>query len=1339
MLVHVPRTCTEKIDESNAESHLITYFKERAAYVLLGEPGAGKSTLFEAEAKNTHDGLCISARDFIALDREEWRDKTLFIDGLDEARAGNDNARTPLDAIRGKLNKLGCKRFRISCRAADWPGSLDTKDIKQVSPDQKISVLHLNPLSSDDIKQILRKDSRIPDGKDFIEKAEQFGLTGLLENPQTLDMLIAAIKGGQQWPTSKLEVYDLASKQLAAELNAEHAQAQKQPATIPQLLEAAGFLCAIQIIANVTGFTEIQSIEGRICLNDLNLPNGLQIRSALKTRLFNKTNIDEFSYIHRSVAEYLAAQFIANKIKNGLLFNRVLALTTGFDGGIVAALRGLTAWLSVLSPQARERLIEIDPVGVVVNGDALLFPSPAKSQLFRALIRESKTTGFPNRDWYTTAFAAITTRDMTNELSEILNSPSRSDGEQFLLYCLIKGLSGSESIEEIKGSLLTIIRDSSYWEAIRSNALDAFLHQYPEDLDSLLSLADDIRQGKIEDTENGLMEILLDKLFPLKIPASNIFHYLLPPKINRVISYHYFWRTELPRRLTENDLAVVLDQLFERGPDFIELMPHEVIVDTAGQLLLRGLQVQGLRINAERLYKWLSIGIDQYDTCKLTTEQRQQISAWLGSHPDSYLAVIGEGLKQIKNFENINWEIRKILTRLHGATPPNNLAQWWLDQALSETDFKLSCAYFEQAFETLYDKRNDNGLSLNYFVNWSTDHPEYIETYQKLTYCVIPEWRLKSADSAKKWAHAHDEGQRNMLRYLHENEAQIADGSAPPHIFNQLAIAFNHLTQINGKSREERLSEYLSGDAILIAAAKTGLRKILQRTDLPTPNEVFTSAAKNGEYHYIRLPFLVCMDTLYQENSAMLKTLSDDLLSKALAFCFTEGATNEAWLKSLIQSRPELVACLFTDYVTALLVAKSQFIHGLHNLAYDQDFREIAKLTVKGLLNKYPVRGYKDHVTHLHYLLDAAIANMDKVELLTLIEKKLVCKGMDLAQRIYWLATGLVIAPEVYEALLKQTVLGKSERINRLSSFLCPSFASKMYDKYDFPVSTKEMLIELFAPRCNPVWPRGGGTVTRAMEERDYVRFLINSLAYNPSEDSTAILADLLSQSKLSDWHDQIRSAQQIQQLSRREALFKHPSAPEVINTLGNLKPSNVADLAALTVDCLRQLAAEMHGSNTDSYKHFWNVDKYNKPLTPRPENSCRNYLLERLKASLSKYDVQVDLEVHQAKDKRADMKMSFTGEGKTFCLPIEIKRDYHKALWRTIHEQLIPLYTIAPETEGRGLFLVIWFNDGKLPTHPQGLLPPKSAEQLAAMLKETMTPQEQKLIDVFVLDVSKK
>lgn len=125
-----------------------------------------------------------------------------------------------------------------------------------------------------------------------------------------------------------------------------------------------------------------------------------------------------------------------------------------------------------------------------------------------------------------------------------------------------------------------------------------------------------------------------------------------------------------------------------------------------------------------------------------------------------------------------------------------------------------------------------------------------------------------------------------------------------------------------------------------------------------------------------------------------------------------------------------------------------------------------------------------------------------------MVERKRACKGMDQAQRIFWLATGLIIEPRVFEAAIQQTVTGNIERINHLSWFLYPSFASRMYDRYDFPVSTKKLLIELLAPRCSPAWPRGGGTVTRAMEESDYVRFLLNSLAKNPREDSAEILAD---------------------------------------------------------------------------------------------------------------------------------------------------------------------------------------------------------------------------------------
>ena len=79
--------------------------------MLLGDPGAGKTTAFESERKALGEKAClITARDFLTFDPQshpEWRDKILFIDGLDETRVGANDARTPFDQIRGRLDALG--------------------------------------------------------------------------------------------------------------------------------------------------------------------------------------------------------------------------------------------------------------------------------------------------------------------------------------------------------------------------------------------------------------------------------------------------------------------------------------------------------------------------------------------------------------------------------------------------------------------------------------------------------------------------------------------------------------------------------------------------------------------------------------------------------------------------------------------------------------------------------------------------------------------------------------------------------------------------------------------------------------------------------------------------------------------------------------------------------------------------------------------------------------------------------------------------------------------------------------------------------------------------------
>ena len=101
-------------------SRTVEEFRGCDAYVLLGAPGVGKTTEFRHEVAHS-GGHYVTARDFLTFDeRPEWRGTTLYIDGLDEMRAGSPDGRTPLDGIRRRLDALGRPRFRLSCRDADW-------------------------------------------------------------------------------------------------------------------------------------------------------------------------------------------------------------------------------------------------------------------------------------------------------------------------------------------------------------------------------------------------------------------------------------------------------------------------------------------------------------------------------------------------------------------------------------------------------------------------------------------------------------------------------------------------------------------------------------------------------------------------------------------------------------------------------------------------------------------------------------------------------------------------------------------------------------------------------------------------------------------------------------------------------------------------------------------------------------------------------------------------------------------------------------------------------------------------------------------------------------------
>ena len=67
----------------------------------------------------------------------------------------------------------------------------------------------------------------------------------------------------------------------------------------------------------------------------------------------------------------------------------------------------------------------------------------------------------------------------------------------------------------------------------------------------------------------------------------------------------------------------------------------------------------------------------------------------------------------------------------------------------------------------------------------------------------------------------------------------------------------------------------------------------------------------------------------------------------------------------------------------------------------------------------------------------------------------------------------------------------------------------------------------------------------------------------------------------------------------------------------------------------------------------------------------------------------------------------------------------------------IIGQYTTDPATSGYGIYLVLWFGNGRVQTPPHGNRP-RTPEELEQRLEQDLTQDERRKISVVVMDVSK-
>ena len=1289
------------------------------------------------------------ARSFLKFhDRPEWHGKTLFIDGLDEMRTGTVDGRTPLDGICTRLYALGRPRFRLSCRHADWFGPNDRTNLEEVSGPGSITVIQLDPLSKNDIRRILAENHNVEDPDTFIASARDRGIDGLLDNPENLKMLAEAVADGE-WPETRTQTLEIACRKLSLEANCEHRIANPERPDVSRLMDAAGRLCAIQLLSGRAGY----ALEGDAS-DDADYP-GLEhisgeepgvLRHALGTRLFEEPTECLSSEgrripVHRQTAQFLAARHFAGLIEEGLPTGRVLALMTGHDGVVVSKLRGLCAWLAAHSKTTRVAVIARDPLGTVLYGDVRGFSIEEKRDLIEGLEREAKKYPWLHAKTHT-PLGDLATVDTVRIFRKELADPARDDAKHSFAGILVEAVNHAPMFDAFDPLLTQIVRDDSWKSHTRVDALDVLIRrrrEFSRSTKTLETLLGAIHTGAVSDPDDELLGTLLSALYPSDLSEAAILQHLRTPKDPSLFGRYYrFWAREVPERSSDAQLVELIERLLFDSATLLSVfrvLPGQMnsLRQVPFRILKKLTESSQLSVSIDQLFEWFGLASDPQ--LRPSVECTRYFRSWLSSHPDELKGLIRIGLKRCANSGDFSRCVRDMERRLFDTPVTSHFWNWYLQQAQRATNPDAEEYLICRVADCVYPDSCNCGPLRNRVERRLTGNQKLLNLFnQRLRYLEEmdeQEKRIRESDDEVK-----NQRQREWYQHvMNHHEALHANRCDPP-VLNQFALAyFGQYVDVEGKDPQERIGDLVGNDEKAVQSVLCGLHGTIHRHDLPSGAEIMDLHYK-GQRHYLALPYMAGLEEAV--NCASMHRVSLDEKQVRLGLVIYHAFRipwSPSWLDPVLDSHPEVVTEVLVGSLRDGMRRGEDISGDVSDLTRNPRYARVARMSVFPLLRSLPVRCRERQLRGLGHLLQVALIHVGKAPLLEFIERQLVRSSMNMEQRVYWMVAGLMISADAYIGKLESYAGASERRVRGLAQALAgyvrtPELIRRLN------VRALEVVVRLLGASFRP-WSFGDSrgrvhVLNSTMETSDLARLLINRLASDASREAAEALESLARNDDLRPWRVVLADAVRRQNSLRRETGFRHCDIGQVLQVLDNRQPANAADLAALTVDQLHEMAKNIRNGNTSGWRHFWNVDCHGRPESSRPENACRDALLSTLQYRLGRLGIDATREGSYADDQRSDIRVAYGG----LNVPVELKKSTHRDLWSAIRTQLIAKYTRDSGAGGHGIYLVFWFGETDCQPPVSGLRP-RSATELQTRLMETLSPIEANLISICVVDVA--
>ena len=1373
-------------DRWESRGETLVDFRSTQGYVLLGEPGSGKTTSFEGEAESDPAAFCVPARHFVGRDLQWPQCKTFFIDSLDEVRAGGGDLREPLDALLSRIEQIGRPRFRLSCRPEAWLGANDSRELSSVTAGEEVQLLRLNPLTRDDVRRILAS-MEIADPAGFISQAVERGLECFLANPLLLDIMARATRAGPP-PVRRLDTFASACEALVEETNTKHLDAMDGvPYETDQVVRAAGRLCALLLLSAKSGWS--RRGRGSDDVPPLREAGECQplLKYALDTNLFEGSTETGRRPRHRNIAEFLAARYVDHAIQSQrLTATRALRLLQGIDGIVMPDLRGVSLWLAAMNPGVRRPLIAVDPVGLAYQGDAGGFSRRDTDRLLRALeARLEHQWEWPSP----VALAALMAGPACQLLWEMLQDTDRSTTRRALVANLLLGVEatplrggreaasgGLDTATEIRKHLPAVVRDPTWQSPVRNRALTALIHISGEEKDApevfreLLRDLDD--GGVLEDEDGELRAELLTYLYPRYLAAGEIWDYAeriwddtgssLVPR-GKGKKFRKFWTEHLVVASSPAEVRTLLDTLTPRASTLTCLLAQNDVESLVMRLLARGLELFGEKVRVRDLYEWFKLVQGDYERTGLLPahcervarrehypQEQNRIYDWLRDHPDIQCSLIREGVRRKASSET--QLVHSVGLKFLGDKVPSGFREWCLTTAVELAPQAVLASEELVLWATM--KRDEWGPPLaDVLVAAAVQRTPSLRKWN--------ERRLARArDEARRRASQANieirERQHAYLASIRDHLPAIEAGQGPLGVLHELGRVYLNGLQVGGPDQARQdLRFQLDCDRDLFTAVITGFRRLVGRTDLPTLRDTTRLHAQNRMSAF-GAPFLAGLSEEELAGADPLQHLDDKGRGRALGFYLLSRLPTRhqpipripnysedcrpGWYRQALRNHAQVVADAFVAVNRARVASKEPPDQHLYDLARSDEYDRVAPLAVPKMFTPFPSCCTASQLDTLRPVLWAALKYMP-CDLGGVVLRRLGRKGMDRAQRVHWLSVGLFVEYEVCRpALLELLADGAEGKVRHLVHCLVPDrdpLPTKEWPCADLGALIKAVGRALSGPWNSAEHASGHFRTGDALKADELVRAWVRTLAHQVTADASDALRDLVAEPSLKHQRHLLVQARDRQASKRRSLAWKPATLRDIREALSGGPPASAADLAALVVDKLEELADRIRDGNTEDWQQYWHTDpddpRGRKVTKPKSEHGCRKALLSDLELLLEPYKVAVQPEGVHAEERRSDIIASRDHH----TVPMEIKKTDNRGLWTAVEHQLIPKYLRDPKCGGYGIFVVFWHGRDYLGVAPPDGPPPGSPEQLRTQLEALLTPEQRRTITIIVVDLS--